>query len=83
MTIALVVINFCQLSCLADFRAGAAIVDITPEKLPVLVNGGMTSRSIDKVKTRVFARSLVMSDGHSDVAIVVVDSCMMGRVLLD
>ncbi len=67
----------------AEFKAGAAIIDITPTKLPVLVNGGMTSRSLDKIKTRVHARAIVMSDGNEQLAIVVVDSCMMGRVLLD
>lgn len=28
----------------AEFQAGAAVIDITPPKLPVLVNGGMLSR---------------------------------------
>lgn len=65
------------------FRAGAAVVDITPPKLPVLVNGGMLSRYVDKIKTKVHARSVVLSDGDSQVAIVVADSCMMGRPLLD
>ena len=27
----------------AEFRAGAAVVDVTPPQLPVLVNGGMLS----------------------------------------
>ena len=35
----------------ADFRAGAAQVDITPSVLPVLVNGGMLSRSVDQINT--------------------------------
>jgi hypothetical protein len=63
--------------------AGAAVVDITPEKLPVLVNGGMTSRSLEKIRTRVYARALAVSDGETRLVIVIVDSCMMGRVLLD
>lgn len=67
----------------AEFRAGAAIVDITPQKLPVLVNGGMTSRSIDKIKAPIHARALALSDGKTQLAMVVVDSCMMGRELLD
>ncbi len=67
----------------ADFKAGAAIIDVTPDKLPVLVNGGMTSRSLEKIKTRVSARAIAMSDGKEQLVIVVVDSCMMGRVLLD
>lgn len=70
-------------AALAEFRAGAAVVDVTPDKLPVFVNGGMTSRSLEKVKTRVHARAIAMSDGAEELVIVVVDSCMMGRVLLD
>jgi len=65
------------------FKAGAAVVDVTPQKLPVLVNGGMTSRSLDKIKTPVTARALVCSDGSTSLAVVIVDSCMMGRELLD
>jgi hypothetical protein len=67
----------------AELRAGAAVIDVTPLKLPVLVNGGMLSRSLDKVKTRVHARALVLADEQAKIAIVVVDSCMMPRLLLD
>ncbi len=67
----------------AEFRAGAAIVDVTPETLPVLVNGGMLSRSVGTVKTRLHARAIVLDDGNERLAIVVVDSCMMPRPLLD
>lgn len=67
----------------AQFKAGAAIVDITPPKLPVLVNGGMFSRSVNKIKTRIHARAIAMSDGKTELAIVVADSCMMSRPLLD
>ncbi len=67
----------------AEFTAGAAIVDVTPKQLPVLVNGGMTSRSVDKVKTPVNARSLAFSDGKEKLVLVVVDSCMMSRDLID
>jgi len=66
-----------------EFQAGAAIVDVTPEKLPVLVNGGMRSRSVDTVNTRVNARAIVLADGEEQIAIVVADSCMMPRPLLD
>ncbi len=30
----------------ADLKVGAAVLDVTPAKLPVLVNGGMLSRSV-------------------------------------
>ena len=67
----------------AEFRAGAVVVDVTPDKLPVLVNGGMLSRNLDKVKTPVNARAIVLADGKESLAIVVVDSCMLARELLD
>ena len=69
--------------CRAEFQAGAAVVDITPSKLPVLVNGGMLSRYIDKINTRVNARAIVATDGTTQIAIVVADSCMMSRKVLD
>lgn len=67
----------------AEFKAGAAVIDITPPKLPVLVNGGMLSRYVDKINTRVNARAIVASDGKTEIAIVVADSCMMSREVLD
>lgn len=67
----------------AEFTAGSAITDVTPKQLPVLINGGMTSRSVDKVNTPVSARSLAFSDGKEKLVIVVVDSCMIGRDLID
>ena len=67
----------------AELKAGAAVIDVTPTKLPVFVNGGMLNRSVDKIKTRVNARAIVLAHGKSQIAIVVVDSCMMGRPLLD
>jgi len=70
-------------NALAEFRVGASVTDVTPEQLPVLVNGGMRSRSADEVKANVNARALVLDDGKQRLAIVVVDSCMMPRPLLD
>lgn len=69
--------------CAAELQAGAAIVDVTPKKFPVLVNGGMTSRSATGVVTPINARAIVVSDGSESIGIVVVDSCMMPRPLLD
>lgn len=67
----------------AEFRVGAAVTDVTPEQLPVLVNGGMRSRTADEVRARLNARAIVLDDGKERLAIVVVDSCMMPRPLLD
>jgi hypothetical protein len=72
-----------SVSVRAEFQAGAAVIDITPPKLPVLVNGGMLSRYLEKINTRVNARAVVVADGKTMVAIVVADSCMMSREVLD
>ncbi len=66
-----------------QLMAGAAVVDITPIQFPVIVNGGMTSNTANAVKTRLNARAIVLSDADERVAIVVADSCMMPRDLLD
>jgi neutral ceramidase len=65
------------------FRAGAFAIDITPLELPVLVNGNMNAVLADKVNDRLHARCLVLDDGANQVAIVIVDSCMIPRSLLD
>ncbi|MDA0833065.1 MAG: hypothetical protein O2955_14940 [Planctomycetota bacterium] len=87
----LVILGTCSLAMLAasssnlraEFHAGSAVIDVTPQTLPVLVNGGMVSRSLDKIKTRVNARAIVLSDDTTKIALVVVDSCMMARPVLD
>lgn len=67
----------------AEFQAGAAVIDVSPPKLPVLVNGGMISRYAEEIFTPVNARAMVASDGKTQIALVVVDSCMMSRDVLD
>lgn len=67
----------------AKLRAGAVAFDITPTTFPVLVNGGMTSATATRVKTLLHARALVLDDGANRCAIVIVDSCMLPRPLLD
>jgi hypothetical protein len=67
----------------AEFRAGAAAIDVTPTAMPVLVNGSMLSRTVERINTRVHARAIVVADGREQLAIVTVDSCMLPRPLLD
>ncbi len=67
----------------AALQVGAAVVDITPPTLPVIVNGGFFSRTVDRVKTPLKARALALAEGRERVVIMVVDSCMLGRPLLD
>ena len=64
-------------------RAGAHAQDVTPRQFPVRVNGMFTERSADRAHDPLYARCLVLDDGATRLAIVVVDSCMMPRELLD
>ncbi len=65
------------------FRGGAAAVDITPQKFPVLVNGGMLERAATGVTDPIYARSLVLDDGTVKIALTVVDSCVLPQSLID
>jgi Concanavalin A-like lectin/glucanases superfamily/Neutral/alkaline non-lysosomal ceramidase, N-terminal len=65
------------------FSAGACAVDVTPLKFPVIVNGMFEERTANGAHDRLHARCLVLDDGTSRAAIVVVDSCMLPRDLLD
>lgn len=66
---------------LAQLQVGAAAIDVTPEKFPVLINGGFYSRTGEP--TQIFARAIVVSDGAQQLAIVVTDSCMLPKDLID
>ena len=67
----------------AGFQAGAAVIDVTPIKLPAEVNGNLVGRKVGTIKTRLHARAIVLDDGKTRLAIVVVDSCAMPQNLLD
>ena len=67
----------------AELRAGAAAIDVTPEKYPVIVNGMFTERIATTSHDPLHARALVLDDGTTKIAICVVDSCMMPREFLD
>ena len=65
------------------FRAGAAAVDVTPPLFPISMNGQMHDHVARSAVDRLHARCLVLDDGETEVAIVVVDSCMIPRALFD
>jgi hypothetical protein len=65
------------------FRAGAFAIDITPQELPVLVNGGVRERIANQVHDPLHARCLVLDDDTVQLAIAVVDSCLIPRSLAD
>ncbi len=65
------------------FRAGAAQVDISPETLPAVCSGGFLERKGDTVRDPLYVRALVLDDGATRLAMVVVDTLMMPRRMLD
>src|SRR5215213_1759641 len=67
----------------AQLRAGTAVVDVTPDRLPAVVNCMFTERTSNVVSDPLHARGLVLDDGKTKLAVVIVDSCMMPRELLD
>ncbi|MFC1805675.1 hypothetical protein ACFL09_01675, partial [Planctomycetota bacterium] len=64
-------------------RAGACAVDISPKTFPVIVSGSFLSRTANGVRDRLHARSLVLDDGATRVAIVVVDTLFVPRDIAD
>ncbi len=65
------------------FRAGAAAVDITPTSFPVIIAGNFTEQLATKAVDRLHARAIVLDDGTTKIAIVVVDSCGIEARFLD
>jgi len=64
-------------------KAGASALDITPDKFPVIVNGGFLEAQAGKANDPLHARALVLDDGTNRVAIAVIDSCMLPRDSID
>jgi putative membrane-bound dehydrogenase-like protein len=65
------------------FLAGAHLVDVSPTNFPVVVNAMFTERTGTNTADRLHVRALVLDDGSTRLAIAVVDTCMMGRDLID
>lgn len=67
----------------AAFRAGASAVDITPTTSPRIIAGGFIEAQSSTITDKLFTRSLVLDDGKTQIALVIVDTCMMTRSLID
>ena len=60
-------------------RPGESAIDVSPRSFPVLINGGFLQNTATRVNDSLFAKCLVLDDGRTCLAIVIVDSCMMPR----
>lgn len=65
------------------FRAGAAEVDITPKALPIRISGNFFPAYPERVRGKLCVRAIALDDGSTRLAIVVADTLMMPRELLD
>lgn len=64
-------------------RAGAAAVDITPKEFPLNMPGGFSANMAESAHDPLHARALVLSDGATTLAMVVVDNLGAGPDVLD
>lgn len=67
----------------SSLRAGAFAQDITPPEFPISVNGNMSDVLAQSAHDPIHARCLVIANEQTTIAIVVCDSCMLPRELLD
>lgn len=81
--IALLVVNTLAFAQTAVFKAGAFAQDISPEELPISINGNMKDGKATMVHDRIHARCIVLDDGITKLALVVCDSCMIPREVFD
>ncbi len=80
---AAICLSFLQASARADFQAGAATSNITP-KMGVPLDGTIMQVGPAKdVHDELHARCLVLGDGETRLAFVVVDNTMVSREVLD
>lgn len=62
-----------------QFKAGAALVEITPTHRPVITY----SRSVDKIEEPIYVRALVLDDGATKFAFAVVDVCLLHTEVME
>ncbi|TDU80719.1 neutral/alkaline ceramidase-like enzyme [Prosthecobacter fusiformis] len=64
-------------------KAGAAAVDITPEQFPMNMPGGFSANLAEKAHDPFHARAIVLADGQTELAMVVVDNLGAGPDVLN
>lgn len=89
-TMILSILIFCTISSATlwgnekpPFRAGAYAKEISPKQLPVVVNGGFFPWKAEKINDPLHSRALVLESGETQIALVVVDTCILPRDLAD
>lgn len=65
------------------FRAGAAVADITPKEFPINMPGGFSANPAESAHDPLNARAIVLDDGTTKLAMVVVDNLGAGPDVLN
>lgn len=79
----LVLATFAHADDPPTLRAGAAAVDITPTQFPMNMPGGFSANQAEKAHDPFHSRALVLDDGQTTVAMVVVDVLGAGPEVLN
>lgn len=66
-----------------SLKAGAFAQDITPPEFPISVNGNMADALATAAHDALHARCLVLANQETTLAIIVCDSCVLPRELMD
>ncbi len=66
-----------------NLLAGVFAKNINPVNLPVWVNGGISGKQVDRINDPLHARCLVLGDGKMQIAICIVDNCILPLQLVD
>jgi neutral ceramidase len=66
-----------------SLRAGAAAVDVSPKEFPINMPGGFNANMAEGVNDPLFARALVLDDGTTTLAAVVVDNLGVAQETCD
>jgi len=66
-----------------SLRAGAAAVDITPRQFPLNMPGGFSANMAESARDPLHARALVLDDGTTTLAMVVVDNLGVAQETAD
>ena len=64
-------------------RAGAAAVDITPKLFPLNMPGGFRANMAESAHDPLHARAVVLDDGATTLALVVVDNIGVAQEVSD
>lgn len=64
-------------------RAGAAVVDITPQQFPLNMPGGFNANMAQRAHDPLHARALVLDDGATTLTMVVVDNLGVAPEVLE